>query len=201
MHDYNTLALKKTPNILWTGSEDFDFKIFNSPEELENAIKIRSEEGYSARLVAGFCWKWSKKPKSDGTLENDVVIGDFKRPWNANPSATRLARNIPKASYWATDPNGINQIGCVYTAQGFEFDYIGIIFGTDLVYNLDEQQWVGNKKNSEDTMVKRSKDKFTKLVQDTYRVLLTRGMKGCYVCFMDKDTERFVKSRIEISIT
>jgi len=194
----NTLALKKTANILWTGSEDFDFKIFNSPEEPENAIKIRSEEGYSARLAAGFCWKWSKKPKSDGTLQNDVIIGDFKRPWNANPSATRLARNIPKASYWATDPNGINQIGCVYTAQGFEFDYIGIIFGTDLVYNLDEQQWVGNKKNSEDTVVKRSKDKFTKLVQDTYRVLLTRGMKGCYVCFMDKDTERFVKSRIEI---
>jgi DUF2075 family protein len=108
-----------------------------------------------------------------------------------------LAKGIPKESLWAHDPNGINQIGCIYTAQGFEFDYVGIIFGRDLVYNFDEQCWDGQKEFSADKAVKRSKEKFTELVKNVYRVLLTRGMKGCYVYFMDKDTERFFRSRME----
>ena len=143
-------------------------------------------------------WEWSKNPKSDGNLENDVVIGDFKRPWNARPEATKLARGIPKASLWATDPNGVNQIGCVYTIQGFELDYIGVIIGNDLVYNFDEQKWKGMKENCADPVVKRSGEKFLDLIKNTYRVLLTRGLKGCYVYFMDKDTERFVRSRIDL---
>ena len=96
---------------------------------------------------------------------------------------------------WAYDPNGIGQVGCVYTAQGFEFDYIGVIIGKDLVYRSD-QGWVGVKEESCDSMVKRSKDKFVDLVKNTYRVLLTRGMKGCYVYFMDAETRKFFESRI-----
>jgi len=128
---------------------------------------------------------------------NDVVIGDFKRPWNAKSGAGRLAPNIPKERLWADDPNGINQIGCIYTAQGFEFDYVGVIFGKDLVYDFNNQQWVGNIEHSADPVVRRSKDRFVDLVKNSYRVLLSRGMKGCYVCFLDKDTERFFRSRIE----
>jgi uncharacterized protein len=193
----NTLGIRQTANVLWDVNDPFEFKIFDSPFALEQAIREKAAQGYSARLTAGFCWPWSKSPKPDGTLENDVVIGDFKRPWNARPEATKLAEGIPKATLWAHDPNGINQIGCVYTAQGFEFDYVGVIFGTDLTYNLDEQKWEGHKENSYDTTVKRSKERFIDLVKNTYRVLLTRGMKGCYVYFMDKDTERFFKSRIQ----
>jgi len=70
-------------------------------------------------------------------------------------------------------------------------------FGKDLVHNFDNQAWVSDKRYSADTVVKGSKDKFTDLVKNTYRVLLSRGLKGCYVYFMDKDTERFVKSRME----
>jgi DUF2075 family protein len=151
-------------------------------------------------MTAGFCWEWSKKPKSDGTLHEDVVIGGFRRPWNARPEATRLAKGIPKATLWAHDPNGINQIGCIYTAQGFEFDYVGVIFGNDLVYDLDKQKWIGRPENSGDTVVRRSKDRFVDLVKNTYRVLLSRGLKGCYVYFMDKDTERFFKSRMEVNV-
>ena len=96
---------------------------------------------------------------------------------------------------WAYDPNGIGQVGCVYTAQGFEFDYIGVIIGKDLIYRSD-LGWVGVKEESCDSMVKRSKDKFVDLVKNTYRVLLTRGMKGCYVYFMDEETRKFFESRI-----
>jgi DUF2075 family protein len=195
----NTLGIKRTANVIWnSGKEEFDFKVFDSPEALETAIREKVNEGVTGRVTAGFCWKWSNA-NPDGTLQDDVVIGDYKRPWDARPEAKKLAPGIPKASLWAHDPNGINQIGCVYTAQGFEFDYVGVIFGKDLIYNFDNQSWEGHKENNADTMVKRSKDKFVDLVKNTYRVLLSRGLKGCYVYFMDKDTERFFKSRMELS--
>jgi DUF2075 family protein len=192
----NTLGIERTANVLWDDSEGFDFKVFDSPGSLEAAIFDKVDEGFSARLTAGFCWEWSD-PNPDGTLVDDVQIGDYHRPWNAKSGAGRLAKGIPKESLWAHDPNGINQVGCVYTAQGFEFDYIGVIFGTDLTYNLDSQEWVGHKENSRDSVVARSGDQFIDLVKNTYRVLLSRGLKGCYLHFIDKDTERFIKSRVE----
>ena len=87
----------------------------------------------------------------------------------------------------------------MYNIQGFELDYIGLIWGRDLRYDLDGQRWVGDKTQSADSVVKRSKEGFVDLVKNTYRVLLSRGIKGCYVHFMDRDTERFVRSRIEPS--
>jgi uncharacterized protein len=194
----NTLGIQKTANVLWSGEEEFDFRIFDSPQSLELAIKNKVNEGFTARMTAGFCWEWSKNPESDGTLKNDIDIDGYVRPWNARPEAKRLARNIPKATLWAYDPNGINQVGCVYTAQGFEFDYVGVIFGTDLVYNFDKQTWEGHRENSHDNVVRRSREKFIDLLKNTYRILLSRGLKGCYVYFIDKDTEKFIKSRIEI---
>jgi len=193
----NTLGVRRTANVLWQGNEGFDFRIFSSPEDVDQAIRRKASEGYSARMTAGFCWPWSNA-NADGTLVDDVRIGEYRRPWNARPEATKLARGIPKAVLWAHDPNGIEQVGCVYTAQGFEFDYVGVIFGLDLRYDLDAQRWVGDRERSYDNPVKRSGERFTDLVKNTYRVLLTRGMKGCYVHFMDKNTERFVRSRMEV---
>jgi|TARA_Y100000294_G_scaffold44298_1_gene40827 hypothetical protein len=193
----NTLGIKRTANVLWNGDEDFDFKVFPSPISLENEIREKVDQGYTARMTAGFCWEWSKTLNADGTLKNDVVVGDYLRPWNAQPNAARLAAGIPKAPLWAYNPNGIDQVGCVYTAQGFEFDYVGVIFGLDLKYDLDGQNWIGYKNESHDRVVKRAGDQFIDLIKNTYRVLLSRGMKGCYIHFMDKNTERFFRSRIE----
>ena len=137
-------------------TEEFDFRIFHSPQALEDAIRERASRGFTARMTAGYCWDWSKKPNKDGTLKDDVQIGSYRRPWNARPEATRLARGIPKAPLWAYDPGGMDQVGCVYTAQGFEFDYIGVIFGNDLVYDLDGQEWIGRKGNSRYPVVRRS---------------------------------------------
>ncbi len=192
----NTLGIRRTANVLWEGNESFDFKIFDSPQEVDAAIRKKAADGNTARMTAGFCWEWSR-PKPDGTLVEDVVIGEYRRPWNAKPEAARLARGIPKASLWAYLPGGMDQVGCIYTAQGFEFDYVGVIFGKDLLYKFDQQEWVGDRQQSHDTVVRRSGEKFTDLVKNTYRVLLSRGMKGCYVHFMDKETEQFVRSRME----
>jgi len=195
----NTLGIRKTANILWQGDERFEFKVFESPAELEAAIRQRVAEGSTARMTAGFCWPWSN-PDARGSLVDDVVIGDFRRPWNAKPEATRLAKGIPKASLWAFDPTGINQVGCVYTAQGFEFDYVGVIFGRDLIYNPTSVDWEGRKELSHDKAVKQGKERFADLVKRTYRVLLSRGMKGCYVHFMDRETRDFFMSRIEAKV-
>ena len=196
----NTLEVRRTANVIWEGAEGFEFKIFDSPQALESGIREKASKGHSARLVAGFCWKWSD-PRADGTLKEDVVVGDFRRPWNAKPESKRLGKGIPPAELWAYDPGGLNQVGCVYTAQGFEFDYVGVIIGKDLVYRFDEGGWKGIKEESEDNVVKRSKEAFTALVKNTYRVLLSRGIKGCYVHFMDMETERFFRSRMDLSAT
>jgi uncharacterized protein len=192
----NTLSIKRTANVIWDQQQEFDLQIFDSPQKLEEAIREKVQAGYTGRMMAGFCWPWSD-PDTEGKLRNDVEIGDYQRPWNAKPEARILAAGIPKSNLWAYDPNGIEQIGCVYTAQGFEFDYAGVIIGKDLTYNLDMQQWIGNPAASSDNTVRRAKEAFTELVRNTYRVLLSRGMKGCYIYFMDKETERFFKSRIE----
>jgi hypothetical protein len=191
----NTLEIARTAHVLWEGDEAFEFAIVGSPDELDRRIRSRLAEGYTARLTAGYCWRWSQ-PNADGTLVEDVRIGTFRRPWNARPDAKRLARGIPKAPLWAYEPGGVDQVGCIYTAQGFEFDYIGVVFGLDLRRDPDAQAWIGDPGRSFDLPVKRSKERFVDLVKNTYRVLLSRGLKGCYVHFMDRDTERFVRSRM-----
>jgi DUF2075 family protein len=192
----NTLGIRRTPNVLWDTRDPFEFRIMDSVEELDQEIRKKHLEGQSSRLVAGFCWPWSNPV--DGSLIDDVVVGNWSMPWNAKPDSTRLGPGIAKAQYWSSDPSGIGQVGCVYTAQGFEFDYCGVIFGRDLRYDPMKSEWIGDRKASEDTVVKRSDpEKFVDLVKNTYRVLLTRGMKGCYVYFMDEETRKFVQSRIE----
>jgi DUF2075 family protein len=192
----NTLGIRRTANVLWDPSDAFDFRIVDDPAELERAIRTKQAEGSSARLMAGFCWEWST-PNGDGTLVPDVVIGDWAMPWNAKPDSVQLAPRIPKSHYWASDPNGIDQVGCIYTAQGFEFDYAGVIFGRDLRYDAKAAAWVADASASRDRDVKRSGERLLDLLKNTYRVLLTRGLRGCYVHFVDADTRNFFRSRME----
>ena len=134
-------GLDETANPVWDGSEGFDFRIVESVEQLDAEIRSKADEGHSARLVAGFCWPWSE-PQEDGTLVNDVKVGRWEMPWNARPDAGRLADGIPASHYLASDPNGVNQVGCVYTAQGFEFDYVGVICGRDLRWDPASESWI-----------------------------------------------------------
>ena len=196
----NTLELARTPQVLWSLDDDFDFRIVGNIRELERLIRSRAANGTTARLVAGFCWPWSD-PDAAGELERDVRVGDWAMPWNAKAEARRLGPGIPKSDFWASNPKGIDQVGCVYTAQGFEFDYVGVIFGPDLVYRSANGGWVGQREQSHDRVVRRgvTEVEFTRYVKSTYRVLLTRGLRGCYVYFMDAPTREFFLSRTERS--
>ena len=194
----DALGIRETANRVLTKDEKMKFEIFGSPQDLHKEIERKnSESPNSARMVAGYCWPWSD-PNSDGALEDDVVIGDYRRPWNAKATAGRLASGIPRSDLWAYDKKGVNQIGCIYTIQGFEFDYVGVIFGRDLKYDSQSKTWIGDPSKSYDNVVKKDKEQFLRNVKNTYRVLLTRGMKGCYVCFLDDETEEYVRFRVEV---
>ncbi len=171
------------------------FEVVSSPLQLKQFVDQKNRERpNSARLVAGFCWPWSD-PLPDGTLPADVAIGEFAMPWEARDKG-RLAPGIPRWYEWASHPGGVGQVGCIYTAQGFEFEHVGVIFGPDLVYDWGSRQWVGHKEASRDPYLGKSRGDFTQFVKNIYRVLLTRGMKSCQVYFVDKETERHFRSRM-----
>jgi len=174
-------------NIGMDEDNKMEFKIVDSPEELKQIInKKNSEKKNCARIVASFCWPWSK-PNYDGSLVNDVKIGDFEMPWEKKDQFWK----------WATDDSGMEQVGTVYTAQGFEFDYIGVIFCKDLVWNKEKKDWEAKPENSYDAAAKNNNPNFITHLKNVYRVLLSRAHKGVYVYFMDKDTEEYVKSKIK----
>ena len=187
---------KDTSNI-WDSSREFRVQLHETPAELEHVIRKANGDGLTARLSAGFCWPWSN-PNHDGTLIDDVQLGDWSMPWNAKSTARKLHKAIPKSDYWATDPRGVNQVGCIYTAQGFEYDHAGVIWGSDLV--VRNGKWVGQPKESKDSELKRSANSgaltFEDLVKNTYRVLLTRGMRGCHLYVVDEETRQYIASRI-----
>lgn len=179
------LGLAPGGPIVWTEDGKFQIRLCSSPQELENWTNLKHQEGYSARLAAGFCWPWSDP--QDGRLVEDVVVGDWKRPWNLKPE--KRIKGVPSASLWASDPRGVDQVGCIYTAQGFEYDYSGVILGPDLVSRSGT--WVTDRTASHDTIVKQA-DNFDELIRHTYRVLLTRGLRGCAVYSTDEETSRFL---------
>lgn len=179
---------------MFQNTEKFDLRIFSSPVELYEELRNREQEKpVSARLVAGFCWPWSD-PHPDGTLVKDVRIGDFAMPWETK--GDQWAGNYPPWHQWAIAQKGFEQVGCIYTAQGFEFDYIGVIIGNDLIYDRETDSLKGDITATKDPVLKRDKVNFENYVRNIYRVLLTRGMKGCYVYIIDKETEMYFRNRI-----
>ncbi|WP_231920317.1 DUF2075 domain-containing protein [Microlunatus soli] len=175
----------------WDGDESFILRTAVGPSELESLLRNRLEAGYGARLAAGFCWPWSDP--IPGGLKLDVEIGDWHKPWN-NKKQTSHA-GAPGTPFWASDPAGFEQVGCVYTAQGFEYDYAGVIMGPDLVWRTD--RWVARPEHSHDTAAKRgTPEQFDRAVRNTYKVLLTRGMIGTAVYSTDPETQHLLDELI-----
>lgn len=188
----------------WLAAGEYDLKLFDDPVELEHAIVRQARQGASARIVAGFCWPWSD-PRLDGSLVHDVQIGDWARPWNEKPPEQRKpARPQPRPdrspyALWATQPERVREIGCIYSAQGLEFDYCGVIIGDDLVWREGEG-WKPSREASRDPAIARrrlSDDELRRLLQHTYRVLLTRGIKGTYVYSTDPETRELIERLME----
>lgn len=182
-------------DLSWRNNGEYLFEIVESPSELEKKILEKAVKEDTARLVAGFCWPWSD-PKNDGSLADDVVIGTWSKPWNRKRGKNYCNPSNDPYTIWATKQEGLTQIGCIYSAQGFEFDYTGVIFGNDVIWNKESKEWIGLQESSCDPVLKKSKNDFAKLILHTYKVLLSRGIKGTYVYFLDKSTKEYFKEML-----
>ncbi|MFD3974154.1 DNA/RNA helicase domain-containing protein [Streptomyces cyaneofuscatus] len=188
------LSLRATTAPAWVPDGRIDVRLAETPEDMESFLAQRmAEDGSQARMTAGFCWEWKNPPGDELLVE--VRIGDWHRPWNAK-DGVRLD-DIPVSSQWATDPRGFGQIGCIYTAQNFEFDWTGVIIGPDLVWK--DGRFVVNRDRNHDSKLKRksvSDEKVDRLVRHAYHVLLTRARSGIVLYSEDTDTRNALRRLI-----
>lgn len=180
----NALQIRETANIRLT-EEDYDFRIYDSPTEMFEEIKRKNQTNNKSRVVAGYCWDWKSKQNH---MAYDIVIPQFyfRKQWNFNS-------NEP----WLIGERSIDQIGCIHTCQGLELDYVGVIVGPDLSYKNNRVVTDGFKRSPNDQSLKGFKAMVSRrptealqaadaIIKNTYRTLMTRGMKGCYVYFCDQ---------------
>jgi len=189
------LGLSGDQPCAWQPDPPFELDAVDTPEELLGRLAASRSSGYSARITAGYCWPWSE-PRPDGSLVSDVVIGSWSYPWNLK--SERGLPGAPASALWALEPEGFGQVGCVYTAQGFEYDWSGVILGPDLVWRSNK--WVSRREFNRDPDFRSSKAvsdaEFDRLVRHVYKVLLTRGMVGTLVYSTDAETRAFLRSLI-----
>ena len=199
----DVLQISATGNFENWGDGQYEFKIFDRPEDLYSALKKKNGEN-KARLVAGYSWGWPKQGRERGTTVRHVQAGDLSLPWNYD------------GENWATSKDGINQVGCIHTSQGIEFDWLGVLIGADLT--LKGEKVVGDpskraktdkslngwkkalKDAGNDAAKKQSVlDKVQAIIKSTYKVLLSRGRKGCYVWSEDQDFREYLKGRLALA--
>ena len=189
----NTLQIRKTANVMLETS-DYDFRIMDSPTELHELIKLKNAANNKARLVAGYCWEW---PSAKNPLIKDIVIGNYKATWNL----------VAHGQAWIIKPGSVAEVGCIHTCQGLEVDYIGVIVGPDLVVRNGAVVTQPDKRAKSDksihtwkTLVKEdpvsAMARLDAIIKNTYRTLMTRGQKGCYVFFVDDETRQFFAKRL-----
>lgn len=177
---------------------DYDFKVVDDPNELRRLIEEKNKVNNKSRLVAGYCWDWISEGKNN-TEVHDITIPEynFGMSWNLGNSAT-----------WAIDPMSVNEIGCIHTCQGLEFDYVGVIIGSDLRYEdghivtdytkraKTDQSLKGINKIAKEDGKEEAHRVADSIIKNTYRTLMTRGMKGCYVYCTDKHLNNYLKESI-----
>jgi len=186
------LEIESNVSLPWEEDDNFEVHVANSPYEMELFLSEKNKYGYKSRITAGYCWTWHE-PNSDGSLPLDVQIGEWKKPWNVK--SDRGVGGYLSGELWAIDPKGFEQIGCVYTAQGFEYDWNGVILGPDLIWR--ENKWIANPSGSKDPAMKGvDPSNFEKLIKNTYKVLFTRGLVGTIIYSVDEETQSYLKKLI-----
>ena len=189
----DVLGIHPTANPLLDTSE-YEFKVFDSPQAMHAAIEQKNHEN-KARVVAGYCWSWLSKKDSKAA---DIVIGnDYARQWNLDQDG----------SLWIIAENSIEQVGCIHTCQGLEVDYIGVIIGPDLVVRDGQVVTSPHERDKHDKSIRGWKKLMKEqpalaqqetdlIIKNTYRTLMTRGMKGCYLYCTDQETAQYFGSRL-----
>lgn len=189
----DVLEIRETANYDIEGI-DYDFEVLDSPDEMRQKVIERNQGSNKSRILAGYCWNWPRAGRAD-TNTHEITIGDFEISWN-----------LDGGEAFALSPTSINEAGCIHTTQGLEFEYVGVIIGDDLRYEGDHVVTDYTKRAGTDQSIKglkkmeREDPKHAlkladEIIKNTYRTLMTRGMKGCYEYATDPNLRSYLKER------
>lgn len=189
----NTLQIRETANRTLDDAS-YDFRVIDDPKQLHELIMDKNLDKNKARMVAGYCWKWISKRQPE---LKDIKIGDYEATWNLDTDGQA----------WIIQPNSVSEIGCIHTCQGLEVDYVGVIIGPDLVVRDGKVTTVPSARASSDKSIHGwkkhmqedpgiTKAMLDTIIKNTYRTLMTRGQKGCYIYCTDPETQEYFKSML-----
>lgn len=188
-----TLQIKETANDTLEGI-NYNFQVLDTPREVHDEIIKKNNLNNKARIVAGYCWKWISKNKPE---LKDIMIGNYTATWNLTT----------QGQAWIIHPDSVSEVGCIHTCQGLELDYVGVIIGPDMVVRNGIIITDATKRASSDQSVKGFKKMLINnpkhalsladsIIKNTYRTLMTRGMKGCYIYCTDPETQEYFKYKL-----
>lgn len=191
----NVLDIRETANWDMEGI-DYDIRIMDTPQGVHDLIIERNKTNNRARILAGYCWEWPKANRNN-TEKKDITIGDFGISWNLENTTT-----------FAIDENSVNEAGCIHTSQGLEFDYVGVIIGEDIRYEDGKVITDFRKRAKSDQSLKgivslnkedpgKAREVADEIIKNTYRTLMTRGMKGCYVYCVNKNLAQYLRESLK----
>jgi uncharacterized protein YPL245W len=190
------LGIRDTVNFDITGF-DYDFRVLDNPNEVRKLVEGKNVNNKS-RIVAGYCWNWISNGKNNSEI-HDIEIPEYN---------FSMSWNLANSNTWAIDSNSINEVGCIHTCQGLEFDYVGVIIGNDLRYDglnvitdyskraRTDTSLNGIKKIADEQGEEVANKIADNIIKNTYRTLMTRGMKGCYVYCTDKKLNEYLKENL-----
>ena len=189
----DVLGIRQTANYNLEGI-NYEFMALDTPQQMREKVVERNAKSNKARILAGYCWNWPKAGRSD-TDVHEIKIGDFEISWN-----------LDGGEAFAISPTSINEAGCIHTTQGLEFEYVGVIIGDDLRYEdghlvadytkrAKTDQSIKGLKKMEEEDPERAHELADEIIKNTYRTLMTRGMKGCYVYATDPGLREYLKAR------
>ena len=192
----NWLGIRETANTDFD-RDSFDFRIVDSPVELHDLIREKNKVNNRSRVVAGYCWDWKSKRNPDAY---DIVIPEFgyQAQWNLGIDG----------SLWIMANNSIEQVGCIHTCQGLELEYVGVIIGQDLRWLDGKPTTLPSNRSRMDKTIKGHKkltlkfpeiaeERLDRIVRNTYKTLMSRGMKGCFVFHQDAETRDYLRSLLQ----
>lgn len=189
----DVLDIRETANYNLEGFE-YEFRVFDTPQEVEDHVRERNEGANKSRMLAGYCWDWPKSGRAD-TNTHEIKIEDYEISWN-----------LEGGESFAISPTSINEAGCIHTTQGLEFEYVGVIIGDDLRFEGGHLVPDFTKRAKTDSSIKglkkmsktdpeRAQELGSEIIKNTYRTLMTRGMRGCYVYATDPALREYLKRR------
>ena len=174
----------------------YDFQVFEDPSKLHDTIREKNAETNKSRMVAGYCWNWVSRADRN---QPDITFPEFryKADWNLTEHG----------GTWIIEPDSVSQVGCIHTCQGLELDYVGVIIGPDLIFRngklvtdptaraKSDKSLHGYKKAMVENEPAASK-RVDAIIRNTYRTLMSRGMKGCYIYCTDKETADYFRQQL-----